>query len=109
MMRYQAAVVLLGILICAGPVRSQSSAAASRALLNQYCVGCHNQKLKTAGLMLDQVDLEHAGAHAEILEKVVRKLRAGMMPPSGMPRPDAATRESLVSWLENELDRNAVT
>ena len=61
--------------------------AAQRAIVNQYCVGCHNAKLKTANLLLDQLDLAHLGDHAEIGEKVVRKLRAGMMPPSGMPRP----------------------
>src|SRR5881396_595435 len=80
-----------------------------RALLDQYCVVCHNTKLKTANLLLDQLDLAHLGDHAEIGEKVVRKLRAGMMPPTGMPRPDPPTRESLIRWMENELDRSAVT
>jgi mono/diheme cytochrome c family protein len=80
-----------------------------RAMVNQYCVTCHNAKLNTANLQLDKLDLTHLGDHAEIAEKVVRKLRAGMMPPSGMPRPDAAKREALVSWMESELDRSAVT
>ena len=80
-----------------------------RALLDQYCVTCHNQKLKTANLLLDQLDLAHLRDHADIGEKVVRKLRAGMMPPSGMPRPDQATREKLISWMEGELDRGAAT
>ena len=84
-------------------------AATERALVDQYCVGCHNAKLKTANLLLDELDLAHLGAHAEIGEKVVRKLRAGMMPPTGMRRPDPATRESLIRWMENELDRSAVT
>src|SRR5437867_3449780 len=84
-------------------------AAAQRALIDQYCVTCHNVKLKTANLLLDQLDFAHLGDHAEIAEKVVRKLRAGMMPPTGRPRPDPATRESLISWMENELDRSAVT
>ncbi|HEY1753806.1 MAG TPA: DUF1592 domain-containing protein [Bryobacteraceae bacterium] len=83
--------------------------ATKRAMIDQYCVGCHNAKAKTANLMLDQLDLAHLGDHAEIGEKVVRKLRAGMMPPTGMPRPDAAAREALVTWMEGELDRNAVT
>jgi cytochrome c551/c552 len=84
-------------------------AAAERALVDQYCVTCHNARLKTAGLLLDQLDLAHLGDHAEIGEKVVRKLRAGMMPPTGMRRPDPATRELLITWMENELDRGAGT
>ncbi len=83
--------------------------AAKRALVDQYCVVCHNAKAKTAGLLLDELDLAHLGAHAEIGEKVIRKLRAGMMPPTGMRRPDPATLESLIGWMENEIDRNAVT
>jgi mono/diheme cytochrome c family protein len=94
----------------ANPVRVQApDGATQRAVVDQYCVGCHNAKLKTANLMLDQLDLAHLGDHAEIGEKVVRKLRAGMMPPSGMPRPDQAAREALITWMETELDRSAVT
>jgi hypothetical protein len=70
-------------------------------------VVCHNAKLKTANLLLDGLDLAHLGDHAEIGEKVVRKLRAGLMPPTGMPRPDPATLESLIGWMENALDRSA--
>src|SRR5689334_13612942 len=79
-----------------------------RAKLDQYCVTCHNQKLKTAGLTIDKLDLSQIAENAETWEKVVRKLRAGMMPPSGMPRPDPATREAMIVWLENELDHHAV-
>jgi hypothetical protein len=81
--------------------------ATQRAVLDKYCVGCHNAKLQTAKLALDQLDLTHLAAHAEIGEKVVRKLRAGMMPPSGMPQPDAATRDALISWMETTLDRGS--
>jgi len=83
------------------------SLAAQRALIDQYCVTCHNQKLKTGGLALDRLDLGRIGETPEIGEKVVRKLRAGMMPPQGMPRPNAAAYESLTVALENELDRAA--
>ncbi len=87
--------------------QATSSPLAQRAVLDQYCVGCHNQKLKTAGLMLDKLELMPIGEHAEQWEKVVRKLRAGMMPPAGMPRPNPATYEALTVALENELDRAA--
>ncbi len=83
--------------------------AGQRAVLDRYCVGCHNAKLKTANLLLDQLDLAHLGSHAEVGEKVIRKLRAGMMPPTGMPRPDAAVLDALIVSMENELDRSAVT
>jgi len=84
-----------------------SSLLSQRATLDQYCVACHNQKLKTAGLMLDKLDLAHVGDNAEAWEKVVRKLWAGMMPPLGLPRPNAAAYEALTVALENELDRAA--
>jgi hypothetical protein len=64
--------------------------------------------LKTANLLLDQLDLAHLSANAEVGEKVVRKLRAGMMPPINMKRPDSATMEALIKWMETELDRGAV-
>jgi len=100
--------VVVGALALAG-VSALCGQEAQRALINKYCVVCHNAKLKTGGLMLDQLDLAHLGDHAEIGEKVVRKLRAGMMPPSGMPRPDRAALDGLVTWMETELDRSAAT
>ncbi len=81
--------------------------ATQRALIDQYCVGCHSARQKTANLLLDELDLARLGAHAELGERVVRKLRAGMMPPTGMRRPATAELESLIRWMENELDRNA--
>ena len=81
--------------------------AAQRALIDQYCVVCHNEKLKTANLLLDKIDIARLSDHREIAEKVVRKVRAGMMPPSGMPRPDPETFEKLITWMENELDTRA--
>src|SRR5688500_18066959 len=70
---------------------SPAAALPQRALLDQYCVTCHNEKLKTAGLMLDKLDVGDVKGNAEVLEKVVRKLRSEQMPPEGRPRPDAAT------------------
>ncbi len=83
------------------------TAATARQVLDTYCVTCHNAKAKTGGLALDKADVEHVGTNAEVWEKVVRKLRAGMMPPMGLRRPDAATYEGLTAWLEGELDRAA--
>ena len=77
--------------------------ATHRAVVDQYCVICHNAKLKTANLLLDQLDLAHLGDHAEIGEKVVRKLRAGMMPPTGMPRPGPADIRRAVA-LESHVE-----
>jgi uncharacterized protein DUF1592/uncharacterized protein DUF1588/uncharacterized protein DUF1587/uncharacterized protein DUF1585/uncharacterized protein DUF1595 len=81
--------------------------AQDRALLDRYCVGCHNEKIRTAGLAIDKLDLAHPGNNAEVWEKVDRKIRAGMMPPSGVPRPDRATLDAFASQLETALDKAA--
>ncbi len=78
-----------------------------RTLIDQYCVTCHNQRLKTGGLALDKTDVAHVGVDAQTWEKVVRKLRAGVMPPAGRPRPDRQVFSGLISWLETKLDRAA--
>jgi mono/diheme cytochrome c family protein len=77
------------------------------ATLKQYCVTCHSDKLKTADLSLESMDLGNVPAGSEVWEKVIRKLRVGMMPPQGLPHPDAATRAGLISYLETSLDRAA--
>jgi mono/diheme cytochrome c family protein len=81
---------------------------ATREAINKYCVTCHNDRLKTGGLTLADADVTHPATHAETWEKVVRKLRTGAMPPAGAPRPDSATYASLASYLESELDREAL-
>jgi len=78
-----------------------------RAVLDQYCVTCHNQSARTAELLLDQADVENIGEGPELWEKVVKKLRAGAMPPAGMPRPDQATYDSFATYLETALDSAA--
>jgi mono/diheme cytochrome c family protein len=78
-----------------------------RALLDRYCVSCHNNRLKTANLSLQGSDLTKVADHAELWEKVIRKLRAGVMPPPDLPRPSLAEYEGLRDWLENEIDRAA--
>ena len=84
--------------------------AAHRATFDRYCLTCHTQRLKERGtvpIALDGLDLTRVGADAQTWEKVVLKLRAGLMPPAGAPRPDKASRESFTTWLETELDRSA--
>ncbi len=100
----------LGSLEAAGPQTSgpnSQPASAYRAVLNRYCVTCHNEKLKTAGLLLDKMDVEHVSVGAEVWEKVIRKLRTAAMPPAGAPRPDQATYDSFATYLETALDRAA--
>jgi len=115
------ATVSAAILALTSVVRAQnaiptgvvSSPQAERTLLDRYCVVCHSEKAKAAGneaarkMTLDTLDVTHVEKDAARWETVVRKLRAGMMPPSGLPRPNAAAYESMIAWLENQLDRAA--
>jgi len=108
-----------GILLCAALILqtktavSQQSppvtapAAKYRAVLDQYCVTCHNDKTKRANLSLENVDPTTIGDHPEVWEKVIRKLRAGVMPPPGVRRPPLTDYEGLRDWLENEVDQKA--
>ncbi|HEV3332411.1 MAG TPA: DUF1592 domain-containing protein [Bryobacteraceae bacterium] len=91
----------------AGHAQAAGQPSSEQAFLNKYCVTCHNQRLKAGGLMLDDLDFQRAGERADIWEKVVRKLLAGMMPPSGAPRPDRAVIDAFASSLEGVLDRAA--
>jgi len=77
------------------------------AALTRYCVTCHNDRLKTAGLVIDATKITDAASSAEQWEKVIRKLRTASMPPAGAPRPEAATYDSLAGYLETQLDRAA--
>jgi hypothetical protein len=70
---------------------------------------CHNSRLKTGGLVINPADAAHPSTSPEIWEKVIRKLRSASMPPAGSPRPDAATYDSVATFLESELDRAAAT
>jgi hypothetical protein len=84
-----------------------ASATSARILLDKYCVTCHNARLKTANLTFDKMDLSHVSDDGAVWEKAVRKLRGGMMPPPGAPRPDLTAVDSFVSWLESSLDQAA--
>src|SRR5579864_1495898 len=91
------------------PPPDGDTAASQRAVVNRYCVACHNERNKAnAGrLALDSADLSRVGEHTEVWEKVILKLRAGLMPPAGRQRPEPAARAALVGFLETELDRQA--
>jgi cytochrome c5 len=119
--------VLLAVLVCAlaaftsspdaaAPRTAQAAAQAAgaaspsiepKAVLDRYCVGCHNARLRTADLVLEQADTTEIGARADLWEKVLRKVATGAMPPSGARRPDAATSSAFVDWLDRELARAA--
>jgi mono/diheme cytochrome c family protein len=110
-----------GVLVSSGAGQSGTAGLASsgttaevapyRALLDQYCVVCHNPQgaAGDTGLFLDQLDLTHLDAHREQAEDVLLRLRSGLMPPRGMRRPEPEALESLISWMETELDRTAET
>jgi mono/diheme cytochrome c family protein len=82
-----------------------ASVSPEATFLNQYCIGCHNNRAKMAGLALDTLDVAKVGPAAETWEKVVKKIRTGMMPPSGSKRPDRAALDRFAGELEARLDR----
>jgi hypothetical protein len=86
--------------------RAQPSSTVS-AMVTQYCAGCHNERARTGGLALTSLDLANIPDDAEVWEKVIRKVRTGLMPPVGVPHPDAATRSAFVASLSTVLDRAA--
>ena len=98
----------------AGPHERDSSVGSgfsrtdSRDLVQKYCFTCHNARAKTGGLVLEGLDPGETTTNAEVWEKVVRKVRGGMMPPQGMPRPDEATLDAFATQLETSLDEQAV-
>ncbi|MGH9752582.1 MAG: DUF1587 domain-containing protein, partial [Blastocatellia bacterium] len=80
---------------------------AQRTLIAEHCVACHNQKSRTANVALEGLDFNRVGEHAEIWEKVLRKVRTGQMPPPKAPKPAASEVAAFVGWLEGALDRAA--
>jgi hypothetical protein len=94
--------VLSGVAVAQNPQASDPG-----AFLGKYCATCHSDRLKTAGLSLEKMDLAHPSNTAEVWEKVIQKLRLGQMPPQGAPQPDVSARQDLISWLEGSLDRAA--
>jgi len=105
--RLASVAVLVSACIQAAPPPQQSSnpsVATERALVDKYCVVCHSDKLKTGGISLQSADMTNIPAGAETWEKVIHKLSLGAMPPQGMPRPDQASIDHLVSWLTTSID-----
>ncbi|MCY4026501.1 MAG: c-type cytochrome, partial [Acidobacteria bacterium] len=117
------AVPVLALLAAAGPAGAQTTnplpaaagaagtaTASGQALLDRYCVACHNEPMHERGAVpfaFDALDVADVGADPGAWEAVVRKLRLGMMPPAGRPRPEREAHEGFVAWLEAELDRAA--
>jgi mono/diheme cytochrome c family protein len=87
--------------------KARSAVSSQRAVLNQYCVTCHNDRANTAGLALNALDIENMSKDAAAWEKVIQRLRTRFMPPAGRPRPDEATYDALISHLEQSLDAAA--
>ena len=104
---------LVAVLALSGQTRQSAAAknaittaSAERDLLEEYCQTCHQGPGAPMGFQIDKLDLDHIDKDAERWEKVVRKVRAGMMPPAGNPRPDASTYEAMTVYLETELDKH---
>lgn len=91
------------------PVRAGASSQDHNAVIAKYCAGCHNERRPAADLSLAKFDVNDAVSHAEKAEKMIVKLRAGMMPPARSPRPEPAVLEALTAALESTLDKHAST
>ena len=91
----------------AAPIAPRATALPDQALVQKYCSTCHNDRAKTGGISFEGIAVAEAGQHSEIWEKALVKLRGGMMPPQGMPRPDEATMNAFIVALENTLDAQA--
>ena len=98
--------LLISAWVLTGAVLAQSPA--PRGLLDQYCVGCHNDRLKTGGLSFQKIDVTQLDQNAEVWEKVVHIVRAGLMPPAGLPRPDRDTMNRFAATIETGIDRVAL-
>src|SRR6266511_260075 len=95
----------LAIALSTVQTSAQQPTPAPRVVLDKYCISCHNQKTRTAGLALDTLDAANPSANPEIWEKVVARMQQGSMPPPGRPRPDTPTYHAVAGALEAELDR----
>ena len=87
------------------PVAAPPAIGSPRAFLDKYCVTCHNDRVRTAGLSLESLDVTNPTDAVDTWERVIAKLRAGSMPPPGRPRPDSTAYHAVTGWLESEIDR----
>ena len=88
------------------PVQATVATDPHGAMIKTYCLGCHNARLKTAGVMFDTMDFGHPTANADVWEKVLRRLRGRLMPPPGSPQPPQADIDAFSTWMESALDGN---
>ena len=95
---------LVGVQAQTPAAPAQSVPSTQRQFLDRYCASCHNDRLKTGGLSFEHTDVSRPDAQPEIWEKVVRKLRTGVMPPPNMQQPPKPDRLAMAAWLENSLD-----
>jgi hypothetical protein len=100
-------ILFLVLVVCMTKSFAQGSVDDYQQTLDRYCITCHNETLKTANLMLDQVDISNVGEHSQIFERVITKLTLKQMPPVGMPRPDDSFYESFPAYLSDSLDKLA--
>jgi cytochrome c551/c552 len=102
-----AGIATASLVLALTPTLGQQPASSQQELVNKYCVTCHNEKAKTGGLVLEKVDATHPELNAELWEKVIRKVRAGLMPPAGANRPERAVLENFRATLESSIDKTA--
>src|SRR5258708_11624604 len=101
------ALMLLGFPVPTAPAQPPADGSKQHALVNQYCAVCHNQKLTSGGVSLSDLDFSKVAGNADTLEKVLRKVHSGEMPPAGMPHPDASTSAGFTKGQQDQLDREA--
>ena len=102
-----AGIAAASLVLALTPTLGQQPASSQQDLVNKYCVTCHNEKAKTGGLVLEKMDATHPELNAELWEKVIRKVRAGLMPPAGANRPERAVLENFRATLESSIDKTA--
>jgi Protein of unknown function (DUF1592)/Protein of unknown function (DUF1588)/Protein of unknown function (DUF1585)/Protein of unknown function (DUF1587)/Protein of unknown function (DUF1595)/Cytochrome C oxidase, cbb3-type, subunit III len=103
-MKFRTSFCIISALFLAPALAAQSPTLNQRQFLDHYCVTCHNDRLQTGTLSLEHADVFRPDAQPEIWEKVIRKLRTGVMPPANMPQPPQADRQAMAAWLENSID-----
>jgi cytochrome c551/c552 len=101
------AVCFAAVAVTGGLIAHPATAQAPQAIISQYCIGCHNSKTRTAGVVLEGIDFAQPRDHAALLEKVLRKVQTGEMPPAGLPRPDRAAAAQFTASITESLDRAA--